>query len=112
MAFGLLSPNGPKTKLPDNTCYGLNFCGQPPRNHSFEDCFTFFYSDLTTMGKGWISFARDTVPSWLNSHPLSLERTLVNTEIWANFLISRDLLYGLSTSPTNDKSGVEFYNVA
>lgn len=33
-------------------------------------------------------------------------------EKWANFLISRDLLYGLSTSPTNDKSGVEFYNAA
>lgn len=58
-------------------------------------------------------FDRESVPFWLST-PTSEHDGKLNEyqEIWANFLISRDLLYGLSGSPTNDKSGVEFYNAA
>lgn len=57
-------------------------------------------------------FQRDTVPSWLKVACEPGEHEQDHQEMWANFLISGDLLYGLSGSQTNDKSGAEYYNAA
>lgn len=100
-------------KNPDNTCYGLHYRDLSPQDHTFEACFRFFYSDFVSMGKGWMPFERDTVPSWLKVPPGEAgEEGDGHKEIWASFLMSRDLLFGLSAQSRNDKVGVEFYNAA
>lgn len=97
-------------KLPINTCYGLNFVDKVARDHSFDECFTFFYTELEILEEGWIPFQRDTVPSWLKD---TADRTSDDQrEMWANFLISRDLLYGMPTHAPNAQNGVEYYNAA
>lgn len=65
------------------------------------------------MGTGWMPFEKDTVPIWLKTNPVEFEEDDdEQKEIWASFLISQDLLYGLSAQTKNEKSGVEFYNTA
>lgn len=56
---------------------------------------------------------RDNVPYWL-SNPASEpgENFDEHKEIWANFLISRDLLLGLSSGNSNYQCGVEYCNTA
>lgn len=109
--FPTLGPSPNKSQ--ENTCYGLHFRGLSPRKHTFEACFRYFYSDLLSMGTGWMPFERDTVPFWLKTNPTEFGEDDDNQkEIWASFLISRDLLYGLSAQSKNEKSGVEFYNAA
>ncbi|KAG5523903.1 hypothetical protein RHGRI_030787 [Rhododendron griersonianum] len=93
-------------KNPDHTCYGLHYLDLSPRDHTFEACFKYFYSDLVSMGEGWMPFERDTVPDWLEAFPGEAgDEGGDHKKIWASFLVSRDLLFGLSAQSRNDKKG-------
>ncbi|KAI8547407.1 hypothetical protein RHMOL_Rhmol07G0193200 [Rhododendron molle] len=107
--FPSLGPN--PVKSPEHTCYDHHFRDLAPRDHTFEACFRYNYANLVSMGTGWMPFERNTVPIWLKTNPAEFEEyDDEQKEIWANYLISRDLLYGLSAQSKNEKSGVEFYN--
>lgn len=81
-------------KVPTHACYGRHYVGQELRHHDFDLCFYYFYCELTTLGKGFMPFERDTVPLWLKTPAAKPDENFdEHKEVWASFLISRDLLY-------------------
>lgn len=57
-------------------------------------------------------FERDLVPLWLKTPAAEPgENFDEHKEVWARFLISRDL-YGIGVSVSNSRCGVEYYNAA
>ncbi|KAH0753625.1 hypothetical protein KY290_023895 [Solanum tuberosum] len=77
------------------------------KQNSFRECFKFFYScssispnQFTPYSPGWLQLA-EHIPS----NKLALD------DIWSNFLIPRDLQYGLAIGNSSvGKAGVEYYS--
>ncbi|KAI8572768.1 hypothetical protein RHMOL_Rhmol01G0226000 [Rhododendron molle] len=83
-------------KKPAQACYGRHYVGQALQQHAFDFCFNYFYCELTTLGKGYMPFERDTIPLWLKNPAREAREDFdEHKEVWASFLISRDLLYGM-----------------
>lgn len=77
-------------KVPSYSCYGRHYIGLEGKNHTFDECFNFFYSNLTSMGKGYKPFERDLVPLWLKIPAAQPgENFDEHKEVWAGFFISR-----------------------
>ncbi|XP_058198501.1 uncharacterized protein LOC131314020 [Rhododendron vialii] len=109
--FPTLAPK--MNKNPTHACYGRHYMGQELQLRDFNSCFTYFYLELTTLGKGYMPFEREIVPLWLkNPAGEPGEDFDEHKEVWASFFILRDLLYGMGMSSANNRCGTEYYNAA
>ncbi|CAL5415284.1 unnamed protein product [Camellia sinensis] len=84
-----------------------------PKGFSFEKCFTFLYQEMVTFeSKLWIPF-QCVLPLGYKLLPTQAPKFDFNHKnVWASFLISRDLPYGLCFTPKDNKCCVEYYNAA
>ena len=98
-------------KFTKYSSYSLHYLDLDPRKHTFDTCFTFFYSNLVDRSFAlWKPCSRNFVPEWLRTPPSNANGDK-QFEVWASFLIFGDLPYGISASPNNNKCGVEYYNL-
>ncbi|CAL5418041.1 unnamed protein product [Camellia sinensis] len=84
-----------------------------PKGFSFEKGFTFLYQEMVTFeSKLWIPLPC-VLPFGYKLLPTQAPKFDLNHKnVWASFLISRDLPYGLCFTPKDNKCCVEYYNAA
>jgi hypothetical protein len=116
--FSDLAPEEPleqkqKRKSGDKTFCGLYLKSLAPKEHSFDECFKYFFCLAENPRPDfWMPFERNsTCPDWLQTSTEAISpEDPVQRAVWASFLVARDLPYGMGSTGPNNKCGVEYYN--